>query len=44
MEVNIEEIKNVNYARATNSSVFLDNFINQKYGQAKIYKAKKDLN
>ncbi|MCB9822980.1 hypothetical protein H6800_01760 [Candidatus Nomurabacteria bacterium] len=37
------EVKNVTVKNATKESVFLDNFIDDRYGNAKIYKAKKRL-
>lgn len=43
MEVNIDEIENMKPQRATQSSVFIDSFINENYGKVKIYKAKKRL-
>jgi len=42
--VDMSEIRNVSVSsNTTNKSVFLDNFITERYGKAKIYKAKKRL-
>ncbi len=41
--VEISSIVNVLVGNTTKKSVFLDNFIDEKYGKAKIYKAKKRL-
>jgi hypothetical protein len=45
IEVNIDNLSNVtvNNDRSTRDSVFLDNYIENKYGYTKIYKAKKRL-
>lgn len=45
IEVNINNLENVsvNNGRSTGDSVFLDNYIEGKYGYTKIYKAKKRL-
>lgn len=41
--VEIDNIENVTVGNTTNMSVFLNNFIAERYGKAKIYKAKKRL-
>lgn len=41
--VAISNIDDVSVGNTTNKSVFLDNFISERYGKAKIYKAKKRL-
>ncbi|MGL5796611.1 MAG: hypothetical protein ACRCYT_00250, partial [Cetobacterium sp.] len=45
IEVNIDNLPNVNVnlENTTNDSLFLNNYIEKKYGSAKIYKAKKRL-
>lgn len=44
-ELNIEELENVGIdsERTTSDSLYLTNYINEKYGSTKIYKAKKRL-
>ncbi len=41
--VDIDNISKVEVSSTTNMSVFLNNFIEERYGKAKIYKAKKRL-
>ena len=45
VEVDIDKLDDVkvNHEQSTNSSVFLNNYIDEKYGSTKIYKAKKRL-
>lgn len=43
MEVNLDELKNIEYLDDTSSSLFIKNFIDENYGKIKIYKAKKRL-
>lgn len=43
MEVNLDELSNITVSGASDSSLFIDNFINADYGKVKIYKSKKRL-
>ncbi len=45
IKVNLEELENVNVneARSTNDSIYVNDFIDNNYGHIKIYKAKKRL-
>ncbi|MHC9387731.1 hypothetical protein ACYZFP_02225 [Clostridioides difficile] len=42
-KVNVDEIYNIEASRAGDSSIFISNLINENFGNAKIYKAKKRL-
>ncbi|MGL5712784.1 MAG: hypothetical protein ACRCX2_07175 [Paraclostridium sp.] len=42
-QVNISEIENLSVLRGTDSSVFVDGLIDERFGNGKIYKAKKRL-
>ncbi len=42
-KVNADKIKNLKVSRATDSSVFVKGYINNRYGNVKIYKAKKRM-
>tara|TARA_Y100001936_G_C16060365_1_gene663769 strand:+ start:499 stop:1161 length:663 start_codon:yes stop_codon:yes gene_type:complete len=43
MEIDINNIKFMGVNRTSNASIWLDNIINSRYGQSKIYKAKKRM-
>lgn len=43
MKVNIDQLDEMTYGKATQSSLFVDNFIDPDYGKVKIYKAKKRM-
>lgn len=43
MEVNVEELMNIKSGKSTQKSIFIENFIDKKYGKVKIYKSKKRI-
>ncbi|MEA4826502.1 MAG: hypothetical protein VB130_07700 [Clostridium sp.] len=43
LKVNVDEINNIKPEHASSSSLFIDNYIDSRYGNVKIYKAKKRL-
>ena len=42
-KVNVNKIKNLEVSKTTDSSIFIEGYINNKYGNVKIYKAKKRM-